>query len=404
MLIDKLTVLYFGDYWETGRCRRRQQLALRLSQRPEVEKVFYIEFPVSIGELLKMVVGAADPLAISRWQRVLRLGQHFSLGKIELITPICLAPFFRFSARADKAFVRWQETHLIHQILQECEADGLLLWISHPFAGEHAGKLGESLLCYDCTEDFSGFLEWGVAVRQMAREKDLMLTRRADLIFVQTPAYLEEKRRLNSHTYLVPNGADLERFALAEGDGPIPADIEGLPRPILGYVGTYNCRVDGHLLLKVAQAYQRGSLALVGGMQRDADAEEVAALRKMPNVHFLGEKPYDRVPDYLMHFDVCLIPFKTAQDNRRGSPSKLFDYLAAGRPAVSTSLSGVEDFTDVVKVAKDEDDFLSGVEAALRNSDPCAQDRRRVRAQAHSWEARAEQVWTLLKEVLQNRI
>jgi glycosyltransferase involved in cell wall biosynthesis len=400
---DRLIIIYFGDYWETGRCRRRQQLALRLAQRPEVEKLLYIELPISLGELFKAVVGVGDHFAAARWRRVLRHGQRFSVGKIELITPICVVPFFRFVARPDTAFVHWQNTHLIRQALRESEADRLLLWVSHPFAAKHVGQFGESLLCYDCTEDFSSFLEWGVGVRWMARENDQTLTQQADLVLVQTPAHLGEKRRLNPHTYLVPNGADLERFASAEAITPAPVDIKGLPRPILGYVGTYNSRVDGRLLLKVAQNYPGGSLVLVGGVQRDADVEEAVALRNASNVHFLGEKPYDQVPGYLAHFGVCLIPFKVAQDNRRGSPLKLFDYLAAGRPVVSVALSGVEDFADMVYVAGDEHAFLKAIEAALGEAGSSLAIKRWERAQAHSWQAREEQVWGMLQEGLSRR-
>ena len=194
----------------------------------------------------------------------------------------------------------------------------------------------------------------------------------------------------------MPNGADLQRFESVE-QRPVPADIEKLPRPILGYIGTYNLRIDGQLLIKVAKSFPQGSLVFVGEIGGDADREEIAALRRTSNVHFLGERPYGQVPDYLLHFDVCLIPFISAQDNRRGSPLKLFDYLAAGRPVVSTAISGVEDFADIVHVAEDDHAFLAGIETALQDENPNEQDKRRMRGKANSWEARVLQMWELLR-------
>ena len=98
---EGLAFLYFGDYWETDRCRRRQQLALRLAQRPDVKKLIYVELPISLGELAKTVAGADKGLAAARWKRVLLNGQRSCLGKVDLITPICVAPFSRFVARPD---------------------------------------------------------------------------------------------------------------------------------------------------------------------------------------------------------------------------------------------------------------------------------------------------------------
>lgn len=394
----KLIIIYFGDYWETDRCRRRQQLALRLAQRPEVEKLIHVEFPTSLGELVKAAVGATDRETAARCRRVLRHGRRCLLDKIELITSFCVIPFFRFTARFDKNFAHWQSNRLIRRALKSCNAKHILLWVSQPLTIGRNIQFGESLICYDCTEKFYDFIEYSAGVRQMARENDLIFTQKADLLFVQTPAHLKEKTKINSHSYLVPNASDLELFS-SEIAGQEPEDIKGIPKPILGYFGNFNSRINVKLLLKVAKGYPEGSLVLVGGVGRVADKEELIALKKMQNVHFLGEKPYAKVTAYLFHFDVCLMPYKKLE--YLGSPSKMFDYLTSGKPIVTTSISGVKDFADVVNVTEDDQAFIEAIQVALQEKYNSNQaNKRRAITEIHSWEAREEQVWALIQSKL----
>jgi glycosyltransferase involved in cell wall biosynthesis len=150
---------------------------------------------------------------------------------------------------------------------------------------------------------------------------------------------------------------------------PPPADLARLPRPLLGYVGTLEDRVDWRLLTRVGQSFPEASVVVVGspGPRRHddwyADRERCLAL---PNVHALGWRPQDEIRLYNRAFDVCLIPYRTDHPfNRVCSPTKIMDYMVTGRPIVSTALPECRLYDRLFHVAASDDDFLDAVRAIV---------------------------------------
>jgi hypothetical protein len=203
--------------------------------------------------------------------------------------------------------------------------------------------------------------------RQAVREVDLTVCvsrLRADELRAAVPEARERIRHL-------PHGSPAESLAEHpwERPAPAPADIAALPRPILGYVGTLEDRVDWALLTRLSMALPRASIVVVGreaARRQDAWYGDYARFLARPNVHALGWRPQDRVHDYNRAFDVCLIPYLADHPfNRACSPTKIMDYMGTGRPIVSTALPECRLYDHLFHVADTPEDFVDSVRAIL---------------------------------------
>jgi glycosyltransferase involved in cell wall biosynthesis len=181
----------------------------------------------------------------------------------------------------------------------------------------------------------------------------------------------------------------------------MPVDTAMLPQPIIGYVGNINYRIDMDLIKWLAEHNPTWSFVFVGSVKPDVDLARLSAYK---NLYFLGHRPYNDLPGYLHHFDVCLIPYRPLRE--MGSPIKLYDYLACGKPVVTTNFAGVVGFSDVVYIAEYYDDFQEMVERAIgerqEEAECLAQARRKV-AQLCSWDVRSEEVWNRIREVIERK-
>jgi glycosyltransferase involved in cell wall biosynthesis len=193
---------------------------------------------------------------------------------------------------------------------------------------------------------------------------------------------------------------DSEAFAEAATHLAVPPDLEALPRPRVGYVGAVNDKVDFGLLREAARRRPHWSVVLVGpwAVREDADA---FALRDTALVHFLGKRDVSQVPSYVASLDVCLMPYKLNEWTQHINPLKMYEYLAAGRPVVSTRIPAVEPFAEWIDVAEGADAFVEAVEKALARDDAEQRQRRIEVASQHTWDARVELISEKLAEFLQ---
>jgi glycosyltransferase involved in cell wall biosynthesis len=252
-------------------------------------------------------------------------------------------------------------------------------WVFNPAAALIAGELGEEQLIYYCVDEYTAFN--GVASESLI-DLERSLLKKADLVIVSSERLFQSKRPYNRRTHLVRHGVDFEHFRQALDSGTrVAAEIESLPKPVIGYFGLIAEEwVDVQLLVRVAKRFPTGSLVLLGKTTMD-----VAALRAIPNVHLLGRKPYETLPAYAKGFDVALIPFPRNEATLNSNPLKAREYLAAGLPVVSTAVPEVE-VLGQCRIGRDHDEFIAQVEAALHEPGPSAGRSDRVRGE--SWEAR----------------
>jgi glycosyltransferase involved in cell wall biosynthesis len=213
-----------------------------------------------------------------------------------------------------------------------------------------------SVVAYYCGADFS-LLAMNVASYRRAEDE---LVKMADFVLATCPKLFDRCRQNNSEVHLVPAVVNLDDFQLSnEGHGS-----EKWPRPVIGYVGGLHRFMDYPLLMSVVKARPQWSFVFVGA--QNADIGELGA---WPNVHLLGQRPHSELAQYIRNFDVCTVPYLNAEVTSTVVPLKINEYLAMGKPVVSTELPTVCDFNSrhhVLATAPNETEaFLRAIEEAL---------------------------------------
>jgi glycosyltransferase involved in cell wall biosynthesis len=251
--------------------------------------------------------------------------------------------------------------------------------------------VGERLAIYYCIDDYAAFP--GVD-RHAVRQMDDATTRQADIVFIASDTLLEHKQALNPNTHVSPHGVDVEHFARARSkDLAVPADVAGLPRPIVGYFGLIEQFTDLQLIDELARRQPDWTFLLIGRVAVPTDE-----LPKRPNIHFVGKRSYDDLPAYGSVFDAAILPYRAGSWSHHANPIKLREYLAMGVPVVSVDTPQMRKFSDVIEVARSTDEFHAKLQMVLSASaDRAAAARRVARVADSTWEVRAREVLSIIR-------
>jgi len=376
--------LYFGNDWFAENRTSSHQIARSLA---EENRVLYVECPglrspkTSSRDVRKLLAKVA---------RFLRGPRSVDRGiKVQTLLQI---PLHRY------AFIRRANQFLMIMTLKWLmfreRVHNPIAWFHVPHLSSVVGKLGERLSVYYCIDDYAALPDVDAAAVQAMDDE---LTRKADLVFVASDTLLESKRKLNPKTYLSPHGVDVEHFRRARStELEAPPDVAQMPRPIIGFFGLIERWIDLDLIDFLAESRPEWSFVLIGRV-----AVPPSTLPQRPNLHFLGQRPYDALPAYGTAFDAAIIPYRLTRQVMHANPIKLREYLAMGTPVVSVSTPEIDKYADVVEVAHNPDAFLERLEIVL--SQPKTDDaasRRIARISGEAWEARVSQVRAILAEHL----
>ena len=204
-----------------------------------------------------------------------------------------------------------------------------------------------------------------------------------------------EENYLTKANFL-PNGIDINMFIhKPEYDQPI-AELVEYERPLYGFVGALTSWIDFELLLKAASEIQKGTLVLVGPLIENAVPQELLKkLNKHKRVTFLGSKPYDQIPHFLHQFDVLLLPRNYLPHSLASDPLKIYEYLATGKPIVSTAIPSVKRLDDIIYVGETHSDFINNIFLSQKEWSVEKSDYARRRVVDMTWEKRAEKMLEL---------
>lgn len=301
----------------------------------------------------------------------------------------------------DGAYVDRERRRLVREFLSGPGAgrfNGAVQWFYDPMAvTAFAGRMGESLTVYDCMDELSQFKCAPPEIQQ--REAKLLAI--ADVVFAGGRRLCESKRRSNPNCYFYGCGVDVAHFSRAlDARLPVPADIASLPRPVLGYFGVVDERMDYELLSMLAVAFRAGSVVMVGPVFK----VEPSSLPVAPNIHWLGQRAYSELPACCKAFDVCLMPFALNESTEFINPTKALEYMAAGREIVSTAVPDVvTNFGSIVKIAQNRPEFVQFCENAVREPDRDAIQRGLDMAAGNSWESIVTQLEARIAEAFQRK-
>jgi glycosyltransferase involved in cell wall biosynthesis len=267
-------------------------------------------------------------------------------------------------------------------------------WFVVPHLASVAGRLGERLSVYYCIDDYAALPDVDVeAVRAM----DETLTRRADLVFVASDTLLDRKRSLNPNTHVSPHGVDYEHFVKAQDPAlATPEDIAGLKRPIIGFFGLIERWIELDLVAYLAAQRPDWSFLMIG---RIAVPEK--DVPRLPNIHYLGRRPYETLPAYGKAFSAAIIPYHLTPQVLHSNPIKLREYLAMGKPIVSVSAPEIDKFADFVAIARTREEFLAKLDDAVtRGLTPAQVQRQTELASTMTWDANLRKVIAVVEQQL----
>jgi glycosyltransferase involved in cell wall biosynthesis len=214
----------------------------------------------------------------------------------------------------------------------------------------------------------------------------------ADAILCSAPEIAARMRQVNAHVYDAPNVADTAMFATALEDGPIDPALAALPGPRIVFVGAVQAHtVDVPLVAELAAARPDWTLAFVGPVGTGDPGTDISAMTALPNVHLLGPRRYHELPAVLRGADAAMLPYLTGGAMRSVFPMKTYEYLASGRPVVTTPLPALSAVPDVARASTGAE-FASALASALAADTPDERRRRSAAVQSHSFDARIEQI------------
>ncbi|MEK7832269.1 MAG: glycosyltransferase, partial [Acidobacteriota bacterium] len=240
---------------------------------------------------------------------------------------------------------------------------------------------------YDCMDEWENF----PGIKPASLEAETRLVEDCDLLVVTAQRLVEKWSSKSGPTVLARNAADYDFYASRCLPNSLLPDVQ---HPVIGYFGAIADWFDVDLLAEAAERRPDYTFVLLGGVF-DVD---VSRLQSLPNVRLLGQQPYETMPQYLYHFDVCTIPFKINPITEATDPVKLYEYLSGGKPVVATKMAELEHYSDYVYLAENAGDFIAKLDAALAENDPQFPEKRRALARQHTWANRYGLIEAKLKQ------
>jgi glycosyltransferase involved in cell wall biosynthesis len=336
--------------------QRPQHLLTRFARR---QRVFYIEEPIF------------EQGIVPRFERHVR-------SRVQVLVP---------HLPADADHLDGMQRALIGDLIRQDDINDYILWFYTPMALALTDGLTPSAIVYDCMDELSAFK--GASAQLKQREADLM--RASSLVLTGGQSLYEAKRRQHHNIHPFPSSVDVKHFAQARRIRTDPADQAAIPHPRLGFFGVIDERMDVELLRGIAAARPDWHLVMLGPVVK-IDPETLPAL---PNIHYLGGKSYDALPSYIGGWDVALLPFALNEATRFISPTKTPEYMAAGKPVVSTPIRDVVrpyGKEGLVRIAEDSAGFVRACDEAM------AEDAARItRADAFLREMSWDGTWNRIR-------
>jgi UDP-galactopyranose mutase len=249
---------------------------------------------------------------------------------------------------------------LLDELLRRHQIDTFVAWYYTPMALPFSQHLDPAAIVYDCMDELSSFK----GAPAILKDREAMLLRRAGLVLTGGQSLYEAKRHQHDNMHPFPSSVDVEHFAQARRVESDPPDQALIPHPRLGFFGVIDERMDIDLLDGVAAARPDWHIVLLGPVVKI----DPAHLPRRANIHYLGSKKYDDLPHYVGGWDVALLPFARNEATRFISPTKTPEYMAAGKPVVSTSIRDVVrpyGQQGLVRIADDVPAFVAACAAAM---------------------------------------
>lgn len=384
-----LLVCASTQYWDETWFRKQHFMSHLAKRRP----VLYVEPSRSI--LRPPPPDTRDTMR----NPLLRARTRLVEDAVRIWTPPRGLPFWTHPTVSRAQYAQWGRA--LRASVERLGFSRIWLWLVQPLWIQARASLRAERVILDLVDDVTAYEARAHSRATMSRCVDAALDA-ADLIVTTTRPLAESARTRNQRARVEVIGNGVRESWIDRPAGVVPRDLAALPRPWIGFAGAIFTYLDYEILAAVASAFPEASLVLLGAVHDTARAQELARAR---NVHLLGARPQQEVPEYLAAFDVCLSPFKAGAVRRAVNPLKIYEYLAAGRPVVSTPLESLRDepIAREIRFAEAASDYVAAVRAVLAEEagegSEARADARRAAVRPYTWEALSQRVESILDEM-----
>ncbi|MBN1353479.1 MAG: YdcF family protein [Candidatus Omnitrophica bacterium] len=335
------------------------------------------------------------------WKRFLNWKKGFKgirklTENLYVYSPLVLPfPYSRLAVKINRILImsvlkRWMDAMEFHEPI-------VWTFLPTPIVSGILNELASGLVVYYCIDDFSSS---SAGAKKIKRSEERII-KKANLVFATSQKLYEYCHRFNGETHLFPFGVSIGGYNRArEKDIDMPDEMRRIKGPIIGYVGGIHKWVDMELLKKIARIIKDASIVLIGPKQAD-----LCGLDTFENVYVLGKKEQRDLPKFVKFFDVGIIPYKITEYTSHVYPTKINEYLAMGKPVISTEIPEVvrfdrENGKNFIYFIKDESNIKNVIESALRDRDAAITEKRICVANENSWVSRIEKMCDLIEEKL----
>ncbi|MDB6039332.1 MAG: glycosyltransferase [Verrucomicrobiales bacterium] len=345
--------------WE-GVWQRPQQFLSRLSKN---HRILFVEGPL-LHDRNEVPTYSIAP--VPQFPNITVMQTHF--------------PASRFN---DGPWVDKERLRLLKEAINgplEGEFENPVQWIYDPMATTaFAGEMNESALVYDCMDELSQFKF--APPELISRERELLS--KADVVFTGGRKLWQSKSRYNKNVHFYGCGVDVPHFSKARDEATeLPEDIKSAGKPVLGYFGVVDERLDYELIAKLVDGHPDWTVVMVGPVVK----VDPNSLPRHERILWLGRREYAQLPSYTKGFDVCMMPFAMNEATEFINPTKALEYMATARPIVSSPVPDVvSNFADAVKIAHSHDEFIALCIKAVEEPDEDAIERGIQMAEENQW-------------------
>jgi glycosyltransferase involved in cell wall biosynthesis len=247
-------------------------------------------------------------------------------------------------------------------------------------------------IVYDCMDELTLFKE--APIELINQEKQLIKI--ADVVFTGGKSLYESKKELHDNVFCFPSSVDEQHFGTAKKELPVPDDIRNISGDIVGYFGVIDERIDLELIAQTADMLTEVSFVMIGPLAKITEAD----LPRRQNIRYLGMKHYSELPAYLGRFTIAMMPFALNEATKFISPTKTLEYMAAGKPIISTRITDVvTDYSDVVSLVQTPEDFAQAIEEMIILDRDFHETKYNSILANTSWDATANQMKTQLNKI-----
>lgn len=272
-----------------------------------------------------------------------------------------------------------------------------ILWSYSPIVDNLCNCNYFDIKIYNCVDDIS---EQPGMPKEFIKKKELELSKKVDFIFVTSHELYNQKKQLNKNTFYFSNVSDYDHFAKAQNKNSfiMPKDIKNDKKIKVGFVGAISSyKLDFTLIYEVARAYSEMTIYMIGKIGEGEPNTDVSLLKSLDNVIFLGAKEYNELPRYIAFFDVCILPCNLNSYTKSMFPMKFFEYLASGKPIVSTELDSIQEFSEYCYFAKNSKEFGENILRAYKENSNLMIEKRQNLAKNYTYETRMEKMLAQIK-------